>query len=68
MSIVSAILFIIFGKVWLAHIANQVWFIILTRWFFCVILSSAFAVLRHAESSAAIAPIFYKAPFIRYYF
>jgi Ca2+:H+ antiporter len=51
-SIVSAILFILFGKLWLAQIVNPLWFVILTAWLFGVILSSAFAVVRHAESLA----------------
>jgi Ca2+:H+ antiporter len=51
-SVVSAILFIVFGKVWLAQLANPLWFTVLTAWLFGVILSSAFAVVRHAESLA----------------
>lgn len=41
-----------FGKTWLADLTNLIWLVTLVGWLFTVILLSAFAVVRHAESLA----------------
>jgi Ca2+:H+ antiporter len=46
-------LFLLFGKGWLADLSNPLWFAVMLVWLFAVILSSAFAVVHHAESLAA---------------
>jgi Ca2+:H+ antiporter len=43
-------LFLLFGKSWLADLSNPLWFALMLVWLFAVILSSAFAVVHHAES------------------
>jgi Ca2+:H+ antiporter len=45
-------LFLLFGKGWLADLSNPLWFALMLVWLFSVILSSAFAVVHHAESLA----------------
>jgi Ca2+:H+ antiporter len=45
-------LFLLFGKSWLADLSNPLWFALMLVWLFAVILSSAFAVVHHAESLA----------------
>jgi Ca2+:H+ antiporter len=45
-------LFLVFGKGWLADLSNPLWFALMLIWLFSVILSSAFAVVHHAESLA----------------
>ncbi len=45
-------LFLLFGKHWLADLSNPLWFTLMLVWLFAVILSSAFAVVHHAESLA----------------
>ena len=45
-------LFLLFGKGWLADLSNPLWFALMLVWLFAVILSSAFAVVHHAESLA----------------
>src|SRR6202522_2947197 len=45
-------LFVLFGKHWLADLLNPLWFTLMLVWLFAVILSSAFAVVHHAESLA----------------
>jgi Ca2+:H+ antiporter len=45
-------LFLLFGKGWLADLSNPLWFTLMLVWLFAVILSSAFAVVHHAESLA----------------
>jgi len=42
----------VFGRSWLADLSSPGWFAILLVWLFTVILFSAFAVVRHAESLA----------------
>ena len=51
-SIATAALFLMFGGNWLADIAHPGWFTFILTWLFLVILSSAFAVVRHAEALA----------------
>src|SRR5271168_1889694 len=43
-------LFLLFGKGWLADLSDPLWFVLMLVWLFAVILSSAFAVVHHAES------------------
>ncbi len=45
-------LFLLFGKGWLADLSNPLWFTLMLVWLFAVIMSSAFAVVHHAESLA----------------
>ena len=45
-------LFLLFGKGWLANLSNPLWFALMLLWLFAVIMSSAFAVVHHAESLA----------------
>ena len=54
LSIITTILFFIFGKEWLADLSNPTWFVFVTVWLFIVILLSAFAIVRHAESLAEL--------------
>jgi Ca2+:H+ antiporter len=54
LSIITTILFFIFGKEWLADLSNPTWFVFVTVWLFVVILLSAFAIVRHAESLAEL--------------
>jgi Ca2+:H+ antiporter len=48
----TAGLFLLFGKGWLGDLSNPLWFALMLVWLFAVILSSAFAVVHHAESLA----------------
>ena len=45
-------LFMLFGKGWLADLSNPLWFALMLVWLFAVIMSSAFAVVHHAEGLA----------------
>jgi Ca2+:H+ antiporter len=45
-------LFLLFGKGWLADLSNPLWFALMLVWLLAVIMSSAFAVVHHAESLA----------------
>jgi Ca2+:H+ antiporter len=45
-------LFLLFGKGWLADLSNPFWFGLMLVWLFAIIMSSAFAVVHHAESVA----------------
>ncbi|HWH80347.1 MAG TPA: hypothetical protein VNT76_23365, partial [Candidatus Binatus sp.] len=49
---VTATLFHLFGDGWLADLSSESWYFIMFFWLFAVILFSAFAVVRHAESLA----------------
>lgn len=51
-SIATALLFLLFGKRWFADLSSPI-FAFVFGWLFTVILLSAFAVVRHAESLAA---------------
>ncbi|SPP65981.1 calcium:proton antiporter [Nitrospira lenta] len=44
--------FLVFGHRWLADLSHPAWFTLMFAWLFTVILLSAFAVVRHAESLA----------------
>lgn len=52
LSVVTAILFVLFGERWLGDLSNPVWFAFMLGWLFGVVLVSAFAVVRHAEALA----------------
>ena len=54
LSFITTALFLIFGKGWMANLSQPLWFTFILAWLFCVILASAFAVVRHAESLAVI--------------
>jgi Ca2+:H+ antiporter len=51
-SVVTALLFLAFGSRWLADLSSAPWFALVSGWLFAVILLSAFAIVRHAESIA----------------
>lgn len=53
-SILTTVLFLMFGKGWMENLAQPVWFTFILGWLFVVILASAFAIVRHAESLAVI--------------
>ncbi|HTZ56442.1 MAG TPA: hypothetical protein VMB49_00020 [Acidobacteriaceae bacterium] len=52
-AIATTALFLMFGKQWLSDLSNPLWFALMLIWLFAVILSSAFAVVHHAEVLAA---------------
>jgi Ca2+:H+ antiporter len=47
-------LFLLFGDAWLSDLSNGAWFAFILTWLFGAIMLSAFAVVRHAESLAAL--------------
>jgi Ca2+:H+ antiporter len=49
-SVITAGLFLLQGERWLADLSRPVWFVFILGWLFTVILVSAFAIVRHAES------------------
>jgi Ca2+:H+ antiporter len=51
-NVATTALFFLFGARWLADLSSPVWFAFLLLWLFAVILLSAVAVVRHAESLA----------------
>lgn len=51
-SIVTAVLFLLFGAKWLTGFANVGWLLLVFFWLFATILWSAFAVVRHADCLA----------------
>ena len=53
-SVISMILFMLFGNNWLAYLSYPGWFTLMLGWLLIVILLSAFAIVRHAESLAII--------------
>ena len=52
-SVLTTALFLAFGGAWLADLSRTAWLAFLFTWLFAVILLSAFASVRHAESLAA---------------
>ena len=54
LSVITTALFLLFGKGWMEHLAQPLWFTLILAWLFGVILASAFAVVRHAESLAVL--------------
>ncbi len=53
-SSLSMVIFIMFGKVWLADLSSPAWYAFMLVWLLGAILMSAFAIVRHAESLAII--------------
>lgn len=53
-SFLTTALFLMFGSGWLSDLSNPAWFTFLLGWLFVVILLSAFAIVRHAESLAVL--------------
>ncbi len=51
-SIITAVLFALFGAQWLTGFANVAWLLLMFVWLFLAILWSAFAVVRHADCLA----------------
>ena len=51
-SFITSALFLVFGPNWLADLSNPFWLTFLVAWLFAVIVLSAFAMVRHAESLA----------------
>jgi len=54
LSFITTALFLLFGDRWMEHLSQPLWFIFILAWLFGVMLASAFAVVRHAESLAVI--------------
>ena len=54
LSVITTALFLLFGQGWMEHLAQPLWFTLMLAWLFGVIVASAFAVVRHAESLAVI--------------
>ena len=50
----TAVVFLIFGKSWMADLSNQLWLGFIFAWLFGTILKAAFAVVRHADALAEI--------------
>ncbi len=48
----TAILFVLFGKGWLADLSNPFWFGLMTLWLFAAVLLAAFSIVHHAEHLA----------------
>jgi Ca2+:H+ antiporter len=48
-ALITTALFLVFGKQWLGDLSNPWWFTFMLVWLFGVVLSSAFAVVHHAE-------------------
>jgi Ca2+:H+ antiporter len=53
-SVVTAALFLAFGKGWVADLSSPAWFAFIFAWLVAVVLVSAFAIVRHAESLAEL--------------
>ncbi len=53
-SAVTAALFLAFGKGWVADLSSPAWFAFIFAWLVAVVLLSAFAIVRHAESLAEL--------------
>lgn len=47
-------LYMVYGKGWLADLSSPAWYAFMLAWLLVVILMSAFAIVRHAESLASI--------------
>lgn len=54
LSLVTTVLFFLFGEGWVSDLSNSAWFAFISIWLFTVILLSAFAIVRHAESLAEL--------------
>lgn len=53
-SVATTLLFSIFGPTWLGDLSSTAWFAFIFIWLFAVMLASAFAIVRHAESLAVL--------------
>lgn len=53
-SFLTTALFFLFGEGWVADFSNPWWFGFVSIWLFTIILLSAFAIVRHAESLAEL--------------
>jgi Ca2+:H+ antiporter len=54
LSMLSMLLFAKYGNVWLSNLHDPLWFAGMLGWLLTVILMSAFAIVRHAESLAEL--------------
>jgi Ca2+:H+ antiporter len=54
LSFVTTALFMMFGKGWMANLSDPLAFALILGWLFGVIVASAFAIVRHAESLAVV--------------
>jgi len=54
LSIGTTVLFYLFGDAWTADLSSPIWFGFIFLWLFVVMLASAFAIVRHAESLAVL--------------
>lgn len=54
LSVLSMGAFVLFGKSWLADLSSPAWYAFMLVWLLAVILMSAFAIVRHAESLAIL--------------
>lgn len=52
MNLITTLLFVLYGQRLLADLSHPVWFTLILSWLLLIILSSVFAVVRHAESLA----------------
>ena len=53
-NVLTAVLFLAFGPIWLRDLSHPLWFAFLLIWLFAVTLLAAFAAVRHAEALAAM--------------
>jgi Ca2+:H+ antiporter len=51
-SVLTMMLFLVFGKGWLSDLSGRGWFAVMLGWLFAAILAAAFGVVRHAEALA----------------
>ena len=54
LSLITTLLFVAFGSAWLADLSSTTFLLGIFTWLFVVILLSAFAIVRHAESLAIL--------------
>jgi Ca2+:H+ antiporter len=52
LSVITAVLFMLFGSRWMANIGDPIWLTGLSIWLFSVVLAAAMAAVRHAEALA----------------
>jgi Ca2+:H+ antiporter len=51
-AVITTLLFLLFGGPWLADFSNVWWLVLMSAWLFGAMMSSAFGVVRHAETLA----------------
>lgn len=51
-SVITTLLYALFGTGWLADLSNPAWFTLMLLWPFVTVMLSAFAIVRHAEALA----------------